>query len=401
MSRDPDIPVLLFGAFDRHNFGDLLFPHVAAALLVRKKLIFAGLRQRDLRRFGGHRVQALPQLVRQWKNRPLHIIHAGGELLTCDAWQAAVMLLPPDQAQETVMRFAARPEQGREWACRMLGLSDLAPYVVSRDLFPGAGKVICNAVGGMDLDVRNPALQDEVRAKLRAADWIGVRDGRTQALLSAAGIAARLMPDPAVMVAELFGDTIGARWRQGEVARVSNAFPEGYVAVQFSNDFGDDRTLAAIAAQLDGLALSSGQGIVFFRAGAAPWHDDVDAYRRIVTRLRAPSVIFNSLHLWDICALIAGSRVYAGSSLHGRIVAMAYAVPRVSLRYPAQAGQLAKPEAFAAAWDPALPAAVEVHDIAHGIEQALAADPAQLRDTARHLAARYRTEFAALCAGIQ
>jgi hypothetical protein len=26
-------PTILLGAFDRHNFGDLLFPHLAAALL--------------------------------------------------------------------------------------------------------------------------------------------------------------------------------------------------------------------------------------------------------------------------------------------------------------------------------------------------------------------------------
>ncbi|QDZ30505.1 polysaccharide pyruvyl transferase family protein [Noviherbaspirillum sp. UKPF54] len=392
---------MLFGAFDRHNFGDLLFPHVAAALLGRKKLVFAGLARRDLRRFGGHRVQALAQLAAQWKNRPLHILHAGGELLTCDAWQAAVMLLPPGRAHETVMRFETHPQDGRQWARRLLGLPDLAPYVVTRDLFPSAGKVIFNAVGGMDLDARDPDLRGEVLAKLGLADRIGVRDGRTLAMLDAAGIAACLMPDPAVMVAELFGDAIGTRLRQGAVAQVSAAFPQGYLAVQFSSDFGDDRTLAAIAAQLDRIALARGQGIVFFRAGAAPWHDDLDAYRRIAAHLSAQWRIFDSLHLWDICALIAGSRAYVGSSLHGRIVALAHAVPRLNLRYPAQAGQLSKPEAFAAAWDAALPGAVEVHEIARAIEQALAANPEQLRATARNLAARYRMDFAALCDGLQ
>ena len=44
-----DIPTILFGAFDRHNFGDLLFPHVAAALLPGRKLAFAGLAERDPR----------------------------------------------------------------------------------------------------------------------------------------------------------------------------------------------------------------------------------------------------------------------------------------------------------------------------------------------------------------
>jgi hypothetical protein len=40
---------------------------------------------------------------------------------------------------------------------------------------------------------------------LREADFVGLRDDATLAAVRAAGIDARLMPDPAVMVAELFG----------------------------------------------------------------------------------------------------------------------------------------------------------------------------------------------------
>ena len=46
-------PLILFGAFDRHNFGDLLFPHIATALLPGRELRFAGLALRDLRPYGG------------------------------------------------------------------------------------------------------------------------------------------------------------------------------------------------------------------------------------------------------------------------------------------------------------------------------------------------------------
>ncbi|MBE0547855.1 MAG: polysaccharide pyruvyl transferase family protein, partial [Rubrivivax sp.] len=35
--------IILFGAFDRHNLGDLLFPHIAAALLPGRTLVYAGL----------------------------------------------------------------------------------------------------------------------------------------------------------------------------------------------------------------------------------------------------------------------------------------------------------------------------------------------------------------------
>ena len=73
------LPTILFGAFDRHNFGDMLFPHVAAALLPARPLIFAGLAERDMREWGGHPVHAITQLAETWGNKPIRLIHAGGE----------------------------------------------------------------------------------------------------------------------------------------------------------------------------------------------------------------------------------------------------------------------------------------------------------------------------------
>jgi hypothetical protein len=36
-------PIILFGAFDRHNLGDMLFPHVLAAMLAPQAVVHAGL----------------------------------------------------------------------------------------------------------------------------------------------------------------------------------------------------------------------------------------------------------------------------------------------------------------------------------------------------------------------
>ena len=57
------LPTLIFGAFDRHNFGDLLFPHVAAALLPERRLIFAGLAERDRRVFAACRERGIPVVL--------------------------------------------------------------------------------------------------------------------------------------------------------------------------------------------------------------------------------------------------------------------------------------------------------------------------------------------------
>ncbi|WP_420473270.1 polysaccharide pyruvyl transferase family protein [Noviherbaspirillum sp. ST9] len=390
------VPTILFGAFDRHNFGDLLFPHIALALLSPAHPVLAGVAARDLRTFGGHRVEALADLAARLRDQPVNILHVGGELLACDIWQAAVMTLPPEEALDTILRFDERPRDAREWARQRTGIAALAPYTVNRALFPRAKCVVFNAVGGVDLDGWDQAFRDEVLEKLRNADAVGVRDTVTQALLHAAGVRTLLMPDPAVLMEQVFGEGIRRRSGEGETARMRKAFPQGYVAVQFSADFGDDATLSEMADRLDALADDTGLGIVFFRAGAAPWHDDIACFERTVARMRRGARIFTSLDLWDICALIAASRCYLGGSLHGRIVAMAFGLPRVSLLRMNQRGERSKQGAYASTWDDGMPGAIGMPGIVDGVQAALAADPLLLEQKAADLADRYCRAFRAL-----
>ncbi len=394
----PGKSIILFGASDRHNLGDLLFPHVVAALLPGQDLVYAGLARRDLRPYGGHEVRALPEVTAGLGAGAAALIHVGGEILTCSAWQAAVMLLPPPQVQATVAYLEARPQERLDWVCHALGTAVLAPYVASRQRLPGVDRVVYAGVGGVGLAACDPALRSEVLSALGAADHVSVRDRLTLAHLTEAGIPAQLIPDPAVMVADLFGGRIGRQADQGEVADVRRSFPRGYLAVQFSADFGDDASLGRLAAQLERAAATSGLGVVLFRAGAAPWHDDLRGLQRLAARLPPGSVrVFSSLGLWDLCALIACSRGYCGSSLHGRIVAMAFARPRVSLRLPGRAGAADKTAAFATTWDePELHASVDLDQAADGIGRALAADPARLRRSAAALVDNYRRGFEAI-----
>jgi len=391
--------VVLFGAFDRHNLGDLLLPHIAAAMLPGRHLLHAGLAARDLRAVGGHRVQPLAVAAAQCAGRPAALVHVGGEVLGCSAWHAAAMLLPPAQAADTIAYLADRPAERQAWAHRQLGLPLQAPYVLSRALFPGFAPVVHAGVGGVGLAGADAALRTEVLAALRQADLVQVRDHHTLATLQAAGIAARTVPDPAVLVAALFGRRIARRARRGEPAAVRRAVPGGYLAVQCSAEFADDATLAQLADGLGRVAAARGLGLVLLQAGAAPWHDDPAVLQRLGARLRArrPAAavrVFGGLDLWDLCALVAGSRGFCGSSLHGRIVAMAFARPRVSLQSPAPAGAVDKAAAFADTWDePGQPAAVPPGQVAPALDQALAAAPAALRRRAALLVAAARQGF--------
>ncbi|MEX3938972.1 polysaccharide pyruvyl transferase family protein [Paraburkholderia sp. BR10937] len=390
-------PTVIFGAFDRHNFGDLLIALVAARMLPRRELLFAGLAARDPRGDGGPATVALARIAAVARGRPVNVIHAGGELLTCNAWEAAVMLAPPQRAPALIAAEDAWLRNGRAWAHRHVGVASLAPYVLSKSALPGVRvqHLSFNAVGGVELDARNAQLGADVLAALQSADVVSVRDRRTQALLAQRGIAARLIPDPATMTAVLFGTAIRRHATALAMRDVRQAFPRGYAAVQFSADFGDDATLDTLATQLELAAQRHDLGIVLFRAGAAPWHDDLAVYERLAARLRAARVrVFASLNVWDICALIAGSRIYCGSSLHGRIVAMAYALPRVNISHPDHSLEASKHAAYVRTWEAAgLAGVVNPGNLADAVANALATDCESLRETASALARRYRVEF--------
>jgi hypothetical protein len=259
---------------------------------------------------------------------------------------------------------------------------------------PQARRIAFNAVGGIDLPAMPGSQRAEALAKLRAADFVSVRDCCTLSGLGRHEMAAALAPDPATMIRELFDGRIQAR--VSSLDSIRRAWPHGYVAAQCSTDFADDATLTSMAAQFDAALDASGIGMVFFRAGAAPWHDDLDLYRRLAARMRHPTRIFESLHVWDICALIAFSRMVCGSSLHGRIVAMAYGLPRLGLRQSVSE-TVDKQGAYAATWEmPGMPMVSPPLRIAQDMHAALGSDCTAMTQLAAALAQHQRDNFQAL-----
>ncbi|WP_084151192.1 polysaccharide pyruvyl transferase family protein [Azohydromonas australica] len=381
----PGAPVVLLGAYDRHNFGDLLLARVAARLLRGRPAVFAGLAVRDLRASGGPRVRALAGAPPP--GEPAALLHVGGQLLTCSAWQAAAMLLPPDAADAAIAYLAPRPLARRRWTRGFLGLDDHAPYLLPRVLAPRFAPVLALGLGGAGLECCPRRMRLEVLAKLRAMQGVAVRDAATQALLRDAGVASLLLPDPAALVARFFGASVRRHAARGEVAALHERFAGGYLALQLAAEFGDDATLDALAPQLDAVARERGLGLVLFQAGTAPWHDDAAVLRRLAARQRAPAAVMASVHLWDVCALLAGSAGYCGSSLHGRIVATAFGRPRLNLLPPQSGTGAAKHRAYVETWElPGLPGCVAVGEVAQGLAAALGADGRVLRAHGRALA---------------
>ncbi len=345
-------PIILFGAFDRHNLGDLLLAQVAAMDFGNRPVIFAGLAERDMRPWGGPAVQSLSDVAKAWGTQPADLCHVGGEILACTLYEAAVMLLPPAEVAGIITRYDQDQKGRQTWAQEQLGLLQQMAYLAPTNLFSNPRHFSYRAIGGVNINDLPQAMQREIQARMRDANDISVRDSVTQGHLAAWGIQARLEEDPATRVAELFGSIIAHHGAIGGPAAIRQAFPQGYLAIQLSADFGDDATLLSLAGQLDHVIHDTGLGCCLFRAGAAPWHDDNAVYQRCTAFMKSPRVrLFDSLNLWDMCALLAHAKGYCGSSLHGRIVAHTFGVPAISLIHPGLS-TLSKAGAYAATWWP-------------------------------------------------
>ena len=355
-------PLILFGAFDRHNLGDLLLGRIAAELAARllpgREVRFAGLASRDLRADGGARVQALAELVREWHPAPREgapasppaLLQVGGEILGCGAWEAAVMLLDTTGAAHAIALHDRDPSAREAWARGVLGSARGLPYLAPHAALPPGTRIVHTGIGGVGFASLPAALRAEALAELHTAARVQVRDRCTRDALAAAGLDAELVPDPAVLVERLLGAEVTRSAATGEIAVLRARFPRGYVAVQLAAESGDDATLATLADELAATARDRGLSIVLFCAGRAPWHDDPEVLERLRRRLPDPksAVVAESRHVLDLCALIASAALCCASSLHARIVADAFARPAISIA--CGTAQAAKLRAWLDSW---------------------------------------------------
>ena len=80
---------------------------------------------------------------------------------------------------------------------------------------------------------------------------------------------------------------------------------------------------------------------VLFRAGTAPFHDSLDRLHQLKRAMRRggcpeqlPIKVHEDIHIFGICAPIAEAELLVATSLHCRIVALNYHVPRVAFASP-------------------------------------------------------------------
>jgi len=331
--------IFIIGAFDRFNYGDLLFPLVIDAQLATYGQPFHtryfGVIESDLSAFGGRPTDDIKAFYQACRESTGHtsIIVAGGEAVAV-TWSS--LLLALSRSFKRTHRFHHHLNRWMDlnkFAKRRLHGETELPFVFTASDFTGIDRVIFNSLGGSEID---PAIFDrysELRDKLRGVDYFAVRDQATQQHLAKQGIQTHLYPDSAILMSNFYPSALLAERVSPEIAGYVAENRHRYVFFQVKNNHAKANE-QRIAKQLDAISAQTGLQICLCPIGKALNHDDHLALKRIAPLLARPARLVDKVTIWDIMYLIANARVYVGTSLHGAITAMSYAVPYVGVVVP-------------------------------------------------------------------
>lgn len=301
---------ILYGAFGRHNFGDMLFPHIIEKLIKENSsetdLEFCDILSRDMREYGGHNVKSISDFFDYEK--PLNIIHVGGEVGGCGLKNAIRMFEPEDIHDSQLSKLQ---HSNLELA-----------YIINKNKFKNPNIFVANAIGGMT----------KLASKhLQNFNYISFRDKRSY--LDYGHENAEHMPDSVVMLNHYFNKEVTSRLELSQsLQSLNKSTGNDYIAVQFKpQQLGD--CVGELRRQFNKIIDELNMPIVFFCAGVATGHDSIAEYKKLFGNSLPSEMVhyYDGEYIWDICNLISRATCVIGTSLHVRVVASQYAVPRVAI----------------------------------------------------------------------
>lgn len=348
---------LLVGAYERDNFGDELF-----LLVTEHYLAEAGYDSVAAAPFAADMTELLDRSVERFvdcleRERFDLVWTVGGEAGAITTEGAMRWSVAPELFAEYKAADGARKTEIRRQV--MGGTHVETPYMPRLSAFPlnVLTPTVINSIGISGIAKASTDRRAQVLRVLREATAVSVRDPRASETLDGGGIEHTLAPDLVHTIRHMH-------------PKPADEQSSGYVLVQVNQaqikSIGLHRYADAIAASE---ALKP-YPLRMIYAGLAAGHDSPDEYRQIRDRIleqdpgRDIEILDISRRPWDIVDEIRRATLWFGASLHGRIVACAYDVPRISLAR-------GKVDVYSEAWDDGMPLKVNIDDLDAAVRSAL------------------------------
>lgn len=318
--------IFLIGATDRNNYGDLLFPHIVENYL-RHTVTFDytvsnyAIRYSDLSLIGALKTNSYRKFLKDIKLKDnVNVIVIGGEVLGAD-WIKLYSFLNPIinfmlyknlfeyRFLRRIVKFIIVPREKRT-----------LPFLICKNELPEIKNVIYSGVGG--------TVPEQLQMSL-SYDLFSVRSERDKRNLKQLK-SVEVIPDSAIIMSDFWSisklDILISQTLKEKL------FDE-YIFFQVNKEVGKSN-VELIVKQLTDLYNLTGIPVILCPIGKAVGHEDHLALKAINEKLEIPHIYFNQPNIWDIMFLIAKSKLYIGTSLHGLITAMSYSVPYLGIVRP-------------------------------------------------------------------
>lgn len=320
--------VALIGAYDRFNYGDLLFPMITSRMITSRFSnvdvgVFA-LRETDLSMYGALPTRPLREMFDGsfLSDGDVCIVNGGGVLGVDWVYIYANTLGAFGNANLYRAERLFGQRLMDRWVRRQFGGRSCAPFVIEPADFDQRVKVAYNAVGGgAEVGALPEPRRSAVLASLRNADFMSVRDDETLQLLGGLVPTAQA-PDSAIVMSTCF-----------PAEQLPAGMPDGapYLCFQANADFGR-RHQDNIVAMLENAYNATGLPALLLPIGRYVGLDDQQFLTDLSRRLRTPNRIFSDqATVLEIMGAIAHAALFFGTSLHGQVTSQSFGVPHLGL----------------------------------------------------------------------
>lgn len=341
--------VVLYGAYDRYNYGDNLMPILLKMYLDKYEpekleeidVIYASISDSDLSLYSCFPTQSIKSVIEDLTEGDC-IVVVGGEVLCASNAVLFLHMPKPKLLNDLYIKLNRLPIIRKLFKC----FADINyrapwdyPYLPDGKMLNDGVNVKYNTVGG-NLDWLPESSLVDLSDRLNNAEYISVRDKRTLNKLSSIKDV-KLYPDSAFIMSDLCSE----EFLQKNISKdICDFNADSYIVFQAApSKLGD--TLDNLVNKLRALYQSTNKRILLLPIGYAAGHDDFYILNEIHQRIPEFTDIKINLNVWEIMYIIKHADYYMGTSLHGVITAMSFGKPHFGINKSIQ-----KLDAFLTDW---------------------------------------------------
>ena len=266
--------IIIFGAFDRYNYGDILLPLILTHYLdvkLHPQLYYASIKNVNLSKMGGFKCESFQKVK---INPDDTIIVSGGEVLTVDWTSIVSYYVHPFINRLIRITRQIMPRKIINFLCaKWMGSKNLLPFIIENHF-----NTIYNTVGGAHLKDS----QQFIQTQLKSASLIAVRDSHSKRIINKNwDIPCLIIPDMAIATSKFYPKSSLENQIVNDKAQTFvRSYTGKYFCFQMAKQYTDGQ-LNVIVGQLRKI-LSKQITIALLPLGLASGHEDHVVLEKII-----------------------------------------------------------------------------------------------------------------------